>query len=82
MASELESDLQDIVDWGKMGLVNLSAGKTQLVSFDWSKRAGAIDVKIDKSVFEEKTSFFFYEYDIRNKKTKNIKKNKLQTMQP
>ena len=80
MASELEFDLRDIVDWGKMGLVNLSAGKTQLVSFDWSKSAGAIDVKIDKSVLEEKTSFFFYEYDIHNKKTKNIKKNKLQTM--
>ena len=35
-ASELESDLQDTVGWGKQWLVNFSAGKTQLVSFDWS----------------------------------------------
>ena len=31
---QLESDLQDIVGWGKKWHVDSSAGKTQLVSFD------------------------------------------------
>ena len=35
LASELESDLRDTVDWGKKWLVDFNAGKTQLVSFDW-----------------------------------------------
>ena len=34
LASELESDLQDTVDWGKKWLVHFNARKTQLVSFD------------------------------------------------
>ena len=34
LACELESDLQDTVDWGKKWLVDFNAGKTQLVSFD------------------------------------------------
>ena len=38
-------------------LVDFNAGKTQLVSFDRSKNTGAIDVKMDGSVLEEKTSF-------------------------
>ena len=57
MASELESDVQDTVDWGRKWLVNFNAGKTQLVSFDQSKNTGAIDVKMDRSVLEEKSSF-------------------------
>ena len=57
LASELESDLQDTVDWGRKWLVDLNAGKTQLVSFDQSKNTGAIDVKMDGSVLEGKTSF-------------------------
>ena len=48
LGSEHESDLQDIVDWGR--LVDFNAGKTQLVSFDRSKNANAIDVKMDGSV--------------------------------
>ena len=32
LSSELESDLQDTVDWGRKWLVNFNAGKTQLVS--------------------------------------------------
>ena len=35
LASELESDLRSTADWGKTWLVDFSAGKTQLVSFDW-----------------------------------------------
>ena len=57
LASELESDLRDTVDWGRKWLVNFNAVKTQLVLFDWSKNTGAIDVKMDGSVLEEKTSF-------------------------
>ena len=35
LASELKSDdLQDTVDWGRKWLVDINAGKTQLVSFD------------------------------------------------
>ena len=56
MASELESDLRDTVDWGRKWLVDFNAGKTQLVSFDRSKN-NAIDMKMDGSVLEEETSF-------------------------
>ena len=41
LASELQSDLRDTVDLGKKWLVDLSAGKTELVSFGRS-----IDVKM------------------------------------
>ena len=56
-ASELESDLRDTVDWGNKWLVDFNAGKTQLVSFDWSNNNGSIDVKVDGFVHEEKSSF-------------------------
>ena len=51
LASELESDLQDTVDWGKKWLVDFSAGKTQLVSFDQSNNIGSTDVKMDGWIF-------------------------------
>ena len=38
-------------------MADFNAGKTQLVSFDWSKSTGGIDLKMDGSVLEEKTSF-------------------------
>ena len=57
LPSKLESDLQDTVDWGKKWLVDFNAGKTQLVSFDWSNNNGSIDVKTDGSVLEVKLSF-------------------------
>ena len=57
LASKLESDLRDTVDWGKKWLVDFNAGKTQLVSFDWSNNNDSIDVKMDGSVFEEISSF-------------------------
>ena len=47
LASELESDLQDTVDWGK----------TQLVSFDRSNNNASIDVKMNGSFPQEKSSF-------------------------
>ena len=57
LASELESDLRDTVEWGKKWLVDVNAGKTQLVLFDQSNDNGSIDVKMDGSVLEEKSSF-------------------------
>ena len=57
LASELESDLRDIVDWGRKWLLDFNAGKTQLVSFDWSKNTGAIDLKMNVSILEEKIMF-------------------------
>ena len=57
MASELESDLRDPVDWGKKGLVDFNAGKSQLVLFDWSNNTCAIGVKMDGSVLEGKSFF-------------------------
>ena len=56
-ASELESDLRGTVYWGRKWLVDFNAGKTQLVSFDRSENTGTIDVKMDGSVLEEKSSF-------------------------
>ena len=45
------------MDWREKWLVDLNAGKTQLVSFDQSDVTGSIDVKMDGSVLEEKSSF-------------------------
>ena len=45
------------MDWGRKWLVHFNAGKTQLVLFDQSNKTGAIDVKMDVSVLEEKASF-------------------------
>ena len=42
------------MDWGSKWLVDFNAGKTQLVLFDWSNNTRAIDVKMDRSVLEEK----------------------------
>ena len=47
LVSELESDLQDNVDWGRKWLVDFNAGKTELVSFSGSNNTGAIDVRMD-----------------------------------
>ena len=45
------------MNWGRKWLVDFNAGKTQLVSFDWSNNTGAIDVKMDGSVLEKNSSF-------------------------
>ena len=57
LSSELESDLQDTVDWGKKWLVDFNARKTELVSFDQSNNTGSIDLKKDGFVLKEKSSF-------------------------
>ena len=54
LASELESDLRNTVDWGKKWLVDIVAGKTQLVSFDRSNNHGSIDVKMNGSFLKKK----------------------------
>ena len=56
LASEFESHLQDTVDWERKWLLDFNAGKTQLVLFDWSNNTGAINVKMDESILEEKSS--------------------------
>ena len=48
-------------------MVDFNAGKTQLVSFDQSNKTGAIDVKIDGSVFEEKSSVKMLELTFSSK---------------
>ena len=45
------------MEWGRWWLVDFNAGKAQLVSFDQSNNTGAINVKMDGSVLEEKSSF-------------------------
>ena len=45
------------LDWGRKWLVDVIAGKTRLASFDRSNNTGAIDVKMDGYVLEEKSSF-------------------------
>ena len=57
LASELESHLWGTVDWGGKWLVDFNAGKTQMVLFDRSNKNGSLDVKMDGSVLEEKSSF-------------------------
>ena len=47
----------DTVDWGKKWLVDFNTGKTQLVLFDRSNNNGYIDVKMNGSILEEKSSF-------------------------
>ena len=45
------------MDWGKKWLFDFNAGKTQLLSFDQANNNGFLDVKMDRSVLEEKLSF-------------------------
>ena len=49
--------IYETLDWGRNWLVDFNAGKTQRVLFDRSNDTGAIDVKMYRSVLEEKSSF-------------------------
>ena len=63
LASELEYNLEDTVDWGRKWLVDFNARKTQLVSFDWSNNTGAINVKKDRSALEaRKTQLVLFDH--------------------
>ena len=53
----IQIESEDTVDWERNWLVEFNARKTQLISFDWSKNTGAIDVEMDGSVLEEKSYF-------------------------
>ena len=57
LAFELESDLQDNVDWNRKWFNIFNAGKTQLISFDQSNNTNATDLKIDGSVLGKKSYF-------------------------
>ena len=52
LASELQSDLRDTVDWGMKSLVDFNAGKTQLVSFDCFNNIAGGCVLEDKSFLQ------------------------------
>ena len=54
---ELASELGAWIDRGRKWLIDFKAGKTHLVSFGQSNNTGAIDVKMDESFLEEKSSF-------------------------
>ena len=51
---ELESELRDTVEWRKKGLADFYAMKTQVVLFDQSNNNGAIDMKMNGFVLQEK----------------------------
>ena len=72
LASQLQSDLQDIVDSGSKWLADFNAGKTELVLFDQSNSTSAIDVKMDVSAFEEKPSFKMLELTLSSKETQPL----------
>ena len=57
LASGLEPDLRDTVDWGRNWLVDFNARKTQLASFDRFHNTSGINVKMIVSALEEKSSF-------------------------
>ena len=59
--------IYDTLDWGRKWLVGFNAGKTQQVSFDWSNETGTIDVKMDQSVLEVKSSFKMLEFTFSSK---------------
>ena len=45
------------MNWGKKWLIDFIAGKTQLLLFVWPNNNDSIDVKMDGSVLEKKSSF-------------------------
>ena len=67
LSSELESDLRDTVDWGNKWLVDFKVGETQLVLLDRFNKNGSIDVKMNGSVLEEKSSFKMLELTFSSK---------------
>ena len=49
--------IYETLEWGRTWLVDFNAEKNQLVLFDQSNDIGAIDVKMDRHVLEEKSFF-------------------------
>ena len=56
LASELESDRQDTVEWDRKWF-DFNHEKTQVVSCDPSNNTGAIDMKMDGSALQKKSFF-------------------------
>ena len=56
MATELESDLWDIVNWGRKWLVDFNTGKTQLISFELSNDTGCYWCENGQVCSEQKSS--------------------------
>ena len=48
-------NLNGFIDWGRKWLVDFSAGKAQLIPFEWSDNMGTIDVKMVGSALVEKS---------------------------
>ena len=67
LASELESDLRDNMEWGRTWLADFNVGKAQVVLFDWSNNTGAIEVNMDWSVVDEKLSSKILELSLSSK---------------
>ena len=57
LASEVESEQRDNVEWDRKWLTDFNAAKSQLISFERYSNSGAIDAKMDESVLEKKSSF-------------------------
>ena len=57
----------ETLDWGRRWLVDFNARKIQLVSFDRSNNIGAIDVKMNGPVLEEKSSLKMLELTFSSK---------------
>ena len=62
LASELESDLQDTVNWDRKWLVDFNTAKTQLFPFfffflHWSCNTGTIDVEIMVLFYRQNFNF-------------------------
>ena len=57
LTSELKSDLLDTIDWGSRQLVDFDNEKYNTDSFDRLNNSGAVHVKMDGSVLNEKSSF-------------------------
>ena len=57
LASECKSNLLDTIKFGKKQLVDFDEGKYNIDSFERTNNSGAIDVKMDRPIFKEKSSF-------------------------
>ena len=62
---------------GPLTKVAISLPKKVLASLGITAAASAVEARIQKKIHG--FFFFFYEYDIHNKKMNNVKKNKLHT---
>ena len=55
------------MECGRKWFAEFNAGKSQILFFDWSNNTGAIDVKMDVSVVEEKLFLKMLEFSFSSK---------------